>query len=489
MGDQSTTIMIFGASGDLTHRKLIPSLYRLYCRGHLVDCAHIIGVSRSDLTDDGFRDSLLESAREFAADVYSEDSWASFSQLLGYISADSAASEDYPKIKQYLKDVEASQVNRLYHLAVPPGLYEPIVEALGSAGMAEEETGWRRIVVEKPFGNDLESAHQLNDTLRRFFVESQIYRIDHYLGKETAQNITFFRFANTLFEQVWDRNYIQNVQITVAESVDVGQRAGYYDKSGVLRDMFQNHLLQLLCLIAMEPATSMKADAMRNEKVKVLEAVTPIELDNTVRAQYRGYHQADGVDPNSLTPTYAALKLYIDTWRWQGVPFYLRSGKALKAKHSEIIVELKRPPSVMFKLPHDTFEPNLLSLCIQPDEGIHFRFLAKVPNTVDKVRSVSMEFHYDNTFGKQAIPDAYDRLLLDALKGDAGLFTRSDAIEAAWRIMDPIIQAWERDEGPPMVTYEPNTWGPQEADELLKRDDNTWRLGCLHQEEDNHQHD
>ncbi len=345
-----------------------------------------------------------------------------------------------------------------------------------------EDSGWRHVVIEKPFGTDLESARALNAQIHQVLGEDQIYRIDHYLGKETVQNILMFRFANTIFEPLWNRNYIDHVQITVAENVDVGHRAGYYDGVGVLRDMFQNHLMQLLTLVAMEPPASFDADALRNEKVKVLRSINPITPDEvageTVRAQYCGYCETEGVAPDSITPTYAALRFVIDNWRWKGVPFYLRSGKALAEKLTQIIIQFKEPPHTMFPLPPGKqVTPDMLVLYLHPDEGIHLRFEAKVPDTVAEMRSVDMEFHYADSFGLTAIPEAYERLLLDALQGDAALFTRADEVETAWGLIDPIIQAWKQTDKPPLASYDPGTWGPPTADELLARDGRAWLYG------------
>ncbi len=393
------------------------------------------------------------------------------------------SSDDFARLDQELRRKEASGGNRLYYLSISPTLYEPVIGLLGEQGMSDEDRGWRRVVVEKPFGRDLPSARSLNRALESSFREQQIYRIDHYLGKETAQNIMFFRFGNTVFEPIWNRNYVDHVQITVAETVDVGHRAGFYDTAGVLRDMFQNHILQLLALVAMEPPASFEADAIRNEKIKLFSAIRPIRPENvgaeTVRGQYDGYSEAEGVAAGSQTPTYAALRFWVDNWRWQGVPFYLRSGKALTAKTSSITIEFQCPPHVMFPLPEGVgIRRNILSMCIQPDEGIHLRVEAKVPDTVAEMRSVDMEFHYRTGFEEIAIPEAYERLLLDALHGDASLFTRSDGIEHSWKLMDDIIRGWESDEAPPLVFYERGGWGPEEGGELLTRDGRTWLPGC-----------
>ena len=475
----ATTIVIFGASGDLTWRKLVPALYNNFKKGRLAECAHIVGFARRPLTDDSFRARLREGAAQFSPGTFDPATWEAFARQVNYFQGNLDMAGDFPKLDSFLNTLEGRPANRLYYLAIAPEHYAVAVSALGAAGMASQGPCWRRIVIEKPFGRDLSSARTLNQAVHAVFDESQVYRIDHYLGKETAQNILFFRFANTIFEPIWNRRYVNNMQVTVAEDVDVGLRAGYYDTAGVLRDMFQNHLLQLLALVAMEPPSSFNADAIRNEKVKLFESVRPIALADTVHAQYPGYREAQGVAPGSQTPTYAALKLYIDNWRWQGVPFYLRSGKALMRKTSEIIIEFQRPPHLMFHLPEGSeITPNILSLCIQPDEGIHLRFEAKVPDSEQAMRSVDMDFHYRSSFDG-SLPEAYQRLLLDALAGDATLFTRSDSIEAAWNLLDPILQGWETQAAPRLLVYPVDSWGPGEADQLLARDGRGWRIGCM----------
>lgn len=482
----STSIVIFGASGDLTRRKLIPALFSQYCKERLPSQFSVVGFSRSEKSHDAFRQHLYEGLTTPGGGEYDTSKWDKFASHVWYSQGDVNNAGDFQRLNALLEELEGSPSDRLYYMSTAPRFFSIITEQLGQAGMAQGEGVSRRLIVEKPFGHDLTSALELNSALHKVFNEDQIYRIDHYLGKETAQNILFFRFANTLFELGWNRKYIDNVQIMVSETVDVGHRADYYDRSGVLRDMFQNHLLQLLALTAMEPPVSFDADAIRNEKVKVFSALRPITgetlRDNTFRAQYRGYREAPGVVSGSETATYAALKLYIDNWRWQGVPFYLRSGKALAEKITEITIQFRQPPHIMFPLPEGVgIEKNVLSLSIQPDEGIHFMFQAKVPDTISDMRPVDMNFFYAEDFMGERIPDAYERLLLDTISGDASLFTRSDGIEAAWRFIDPIIEGWNSDVTPPLAIYEPGSQGPEEADEFIGRDGRKWLCRCIKQ--------
>lgn len=474
-----TSIIIFGASGDLTARKLVPALFNLYRKGRLPADANIVGFARRPYSHDEFRGLMLDGVKKFAGEAYNNQVWQEFVQRLWYSRGDLDTPGDYESLDRFLSDLEQGPANRLYYLATAPEYYPAVVSHLGAARMVHEDEGWRRIIIEKPFGHDLSSALALNKHVHSVFNEDQIYRIDHYLGKETAQNVLFFRFANTIFEPVWNRNYVDNIQITVAETVDVGRRAGFYDQTGILRDMFQNHLLQLLTLVTMEPPSSFKADAIRNEKVKVLSAIRPLGMEdlakNTVRGQYLGYQDAPGVTPGSTTATYAALRLYVDNWRWQGVPFYLRSGKVLPKKTSQITIQFRNPPHVMFNMdPGDRLTPNILSIHIQPDEGIHLKFETKVPDAAYDTRSVDMEFHYKTSFGDGPLPEAYERLILDALNGDASLFTRSDEIETAWRLIDPILHGWDTSHGPPLGTYTPGSWGPNAADEFIASDGRAW---------------
>jgi glucose-6-phosphate 1-dehydrogenase len=479
----STSIIIFGASGDLAHRKLIPALFNLFRKKRVPENFQIIGYATRPWDDQQYRSEMEGAATEFCAFDYSYDEWLDFSEHLHYISGNFTSQEDFKRLVDKLEQLENGPSDRLFYLATAPRFFLPIVETLDKFDLVSENENTRRVVVEKPIGTDLASAQTLNKGLSRVLAEKQIFRIDHYLGKESVQNLLVFRFANAIFEPIWNRNYIDHVQITVAEDIGIGHRAGYYDTVGVLRDMFQNHLLQLVSLVAMEPPANFGADAIRDEKIKVLRSIRPITADEvateTVRGQYRGYCESPGVADRSQTETFAALRLHIDNWRWQDVPFYLRSGKKLAEKCTEIAIQFKCPPVRMFPLPQD-FEmtANILGICIQPDEGIHLKFEAKVPDTAAETRSVDMEFHYQDSFGETMIPEAYERLCLDALQGDATLFNRADAAELSWAFIDPIIAAWQTPQGPPLLSYEPGHWGPEEAHDFLSSEGRWWIRTC-----------
>lgn len=479
----ATTVVIFGASGDLAERKLVPALFSSYRKDRLPGDIRIIGMSRSKLSDDDFRAKMEAGVQSFASDSWDADAWAEFSRNIHYQPGDAGKLNDYIRLERAIHGYAGPGDNRLYYLSTMPDLYPITIQMLGDSGMAREtsKSGYRRIVVEKPFGRDGESARSLNNVIHNVFDEHQVYRIDHYLGKETVQNLLALRFANAIFEPLWNRNYVDHVQITVAETVGVGHRAAFYEKAGVLRDMFQNHLLQLLTLIAMEPPAVYGPDTLRNEKVKVLSAIRTMDRTqisrNAIRAQYAGYREEENVDPDSTTPTYAAIRLFIDTWRWQGVPFFLRSGKKLAQKVSEISIQFRRPPQQLFGSQCELFA-NSLSLCIQPNEGLHLRFAAKVPDEGMVMRPAHLEMSYEESFRGHRIPEAYERLLLDALNGDASLFARSDEIELAWSFIDPIIEAWEGDDAPELFTYEPGTWGPEAAERLISGLGRHWSISC-----------
>jgi len=487
MSDEPFTLVIFGASGDLTRRKLVPALWSLYAGRTLPEPFAIIGSARSEVTDDAFRQRMREAVREFArVKPPSTNVWDRFAASLSYVSGDPADPALYAPLDRAIRDIEKTRpgaTNRLFYLATPPSLYETIVENLGTSGLARPQGGWTRVIVEKPFGHDYESARALNSRLARVFREEQIYRIDHYLGKETVQNLLVLRFANGIFEPLWNRNHVAEVQITVAETIGVETRGAYYEEAGALRDMMQNHLLQLLCLIAMEPPVTFDPGPVHDEKNKVMRAIRPIDArkidEVALRGQYGpgftggkqvpGYRQEKGVAPDSRTETYAALRLIVDNWRWAGVPFYLRTGKRMGKRVSEIAIRFQRTPHMIFhRDPTAGVDPNELVVRIQPDEGVALTVAAKVPGPDLKLLPVGLDFHYGEVFGGQP-PEAYERLLLDAIHGDATLYARGDWVEQAWAVLAPVLEAWEREPGP-LPSYEAGTWGPPEADAFIKRD-------------------
>lgn len=488
----SVQLVLVGAAGDLAHRKLIPALYDLYREGYLPDAVDVVGVDRKEMDDDGFREfacSASESLGRFHPRDEDAENWRGFSGRLAYVHGDATEPETFARLRDRLDELAENDdgpPHRVFYLAVAPFLVEPIVKGLSSARLLRDRER-SRVVVEKPFGRDLESALGLDKVLLDAADEGQVYRIDHYLGKETVQNMLAFRFANALFEPIWDARYVDHVQITVAETVGVEHRGGYYERAGALRDMVQNHLLQLLCLVAMEPPVAFAADEVRNKKVDVLRAVRPITPDRVhhvaVRGQYGpghlrgeavpGYREEPGVADRSTTETYAALKLEVENWRWNGVPFYLRTGKRLPRRVSEVSVQFRPVPHRAFPSGADeAWQPNRLVLRLQPDEGIVLRFQAKRPGPSMLLHPVSMRFDYDEAFDTP--PDAYETLLLDAIRGDATLFMRSDQVREAWRVVEPVLNAWAASPPAEFPNYAAGTWGPAAAERLLAHDGRAW---------------
>jgi len=486
-------VVIFGASGDLTRRKLLPALWNLFVERRLPEGFAVVGMARSEKSDAGFRGEAREAAERYSRfRQVDADRWERFAANVFYLRGQYDRPESYVELQRLLERLRVERgagANHLFYQATPPSGYEEIIARLGGAGMAEEsrQTAWRRIIVEKPFGSDLESARHLNGLLRQVFKESQVYRIDHYLGKETVQNLLVFRFGNGIFEPVWNRRYVDHVQISVAEELGVEGRGVYYEEAGALRDMLQNHLMQLLCLIAMEPPARLDHRAVRNEKSKVLEAIRPITVEEVpewaARGQYGpgsangravpGYLEETGVSPESTTETYAAVKFQVDNWRWAGVPFYLRSGKRLPRRVTEVSIHFRRAPLLLFR-DYGSLLPdrNVLTLRIQPNEGIRLRFGVKVPGAGMDVRPVTMRFEYAEEFQAEP-PEAYERLLLDCMLGDITLFSRDDWMELSWHLIDPILESWAGSKGR-LPQYPAGTWGPIEADSLLGRDGRAW---------------
>jgi glucose-6-phosphate 1-dehydrogenase len=476
-------LVIFGASGDLTAKKLMPALYSLAFRRLLPEHFAIVGAARSEESDAEFRERMKEAVQDYARDPFKDDVWDELAAGMRYVTLDFADGRGEDELASALADVDqkrGTQGNRVYYFAVPPSAIGMLVMALAKRRSAE---GWVRLVIEKPFGHDLRSAQELNAAINEHFTEDEVFRIDHYLGKETVQNMLALRFANGIFEPIWNRQFIDHVQITVAESIGIASRAGYYDQAGAIRDIFQNHLLQLVAITAMEPPIDFTADSVRNEKLKVLKAMHTPGPKHVVRGQYgpgfvegvevRGYREEPGVAPGSMTETFVAAKLFVDNWRWADTPFYVRMGKRMARRETTIAIQFKRAPHPPFEDAGQELRPNVLLIHVQPNEGVSLAIGAKVPGQGMTIRTVHMDFLYGGAF-REGLPDAYERLILDAMLGDATLFTRSDEIEEQWALVDAIVAFWKRDR-PSFPNYAAGTWGPAGADELLARDGRSWR--------------
>lgn len=499
--DKKFILIIFGATGDLSKRKLIPALFDIYKQSLMPKDFKIVGIGRKEISSTEFR----EESKQSLYNNTENDNVNKFCEHLHFFSMDTSSQQDYDNLKINLQNLSqeiSCNANYIFYFAIPPFMYATVAEMLYNSKLTCNNEGWKRLIVEKPFGNSYNSAIELNKKLTAFFSEDQIYRIDHYLGKETVQNILVTRFSNSVFEPLWNRNYIEYVEITSSETLGVGSRSGYYDKAGALRDMVQNHLLQLLGIVSMEPPINDSASAIRNEMVKVFNSLKPINIDdvanNVIRAQYtssskdgkeiKGYLNESGINPQSKTETFVALKCYIDNWRWSGVPFYIRTGKNMPARVTEVAIHFRKNPHKVFgnNMPENV--SNSLIIRIQPDEGMLLKLGMKIPGTGFKVETVNMDFHYsslDNT----RLPDAYERLLCDCMQGDATLYQRNDAVEATWSFVQPILDAWERDAKDstnkiPLYTYKAFSWGPEAADELLTKQGHQWRYPCSNLEND-----
>ncbi len=493
---EGCTVVIFGGSGDLARRRLIPALYNLLLDGLLPAKYAVIGLGRKPMSDEEFRDVARDGVIRHSRQALVQDTWREFERHLFYLPGENSDPETYAALRARAEQIERTMQlpgNRIFYLSIPPSSFAPVCEGLAQAGLATPpaaKTPYSRIIVEKPVGRDLTSAREINAVTGKVFDESQIFRIDHYLGKETVQNLMVVRFANSIFEPIWNHKYIDHVQITVSEAEGVGTRAAYYEEAGALRDMVQNHLLQLLCLVAMEPPYSLDPDVVRNAKMEVLRCLRPITGKDverfTVRAQYAegtvhdaqvpGYRREKGVNPNSTTETYVAVKSFVENWRWSGVPFYLRTGKALPKRASEVAVQFKDIPQILFNAnPAQPQPANVLALRIQPDEGLSLRIVSRVPGTRAQTHPVEMDFQYSDVFGRPS-PEAYERLLLDVMAGDASRFMRRDAVEASWAWVTNILEAWEQQKQRWLPEYPAGTWGPVEAERMIQNDGRSWRL-------------
>ena len=490
-------LVIFGATGDLTDRKLLPAIYNLAREGQLPSQFAVVGFARREKSHEQFRLEMKEGINKFSrVKPVDEKIWKNFEQHIFYHRSEFHESEGYASLDQFLKQLDGrlgTRGNRVFYLSTQPKFFTTICEKLHGANLIynerEEKEKWSRLIIEKPFGHDLDSAYALQKELLQHLAENQIYRIDHYLGKETVQNLMVFRFANSLFESLWNSRYIDHVQITVAEDIGIGRRGAFWEEAGLLRDILQNHMMQLLSLVCMEPPVSLSANAIRDEKVKVLQALRSFTKEDfktsIVRGQYgrgfiggepvKGYREEDNVNPNSNVETFVALRLFIDNWRWHGVPFYLRGGKRLAKKATEIAIHFKRPPGVLFQKPGKLHEPNVLAIRIQPDEGTALKINCKVPGPASPIQPVKMDFRYGSYFGMSP-PEAYERLILDCMAGDNTLFAREDEVFNSWKLLTPVLEEWKVTKPECFPNYESGTWGPELADEMMKRDGRKWRM-------------